>query len=55
MPWSVKAAPHGGWNIVRTATGEVVGHSNSKRNAILSVWHRKKAEGMLEKKKAVKK
>lgn len=51
MPWSVRKSKRGGWDIVRTATGEVVGHSTSKRNAILSVWHRKKAEGMTGKKK----
>lgn len=51
MPWHLVHAKNGGWNIVRTATGEVVGHFMSKRNAILSIWHRKKAEGMLGPKK----
>jgi hypothetical protein len=47
MPWSVRNHKGGGFDIVRTATGEVVGHSTTKRNAILSIWHRKKAEGMV--------
>lgn len=55
MPWHVKVHKGGGWDIVRTATGEVVGHSDSKRNAIISIWHRKKAEGMLTPKRKEKK
>lgn len=47
MPWHLEHAKNGGWNIVRTATGEVVGHSTTKRKAAMSIWHRKKAEGMV--------
>lgn len=54
MPWNLRHNKNGGYDIVRTATGEVVGHSTTKRNAALSIWHRKKAEGMLSPRKKKK-
>jgi len=47
MPWHIKKHKGGGWDIVRTATGEVVGHSTSKQKAIGSIWHRKHGEGLV--------
>lgn len=38
MPWKAKKNPRGkGWLIVRSDTGEVVGHSASKAQAQASV------------------
>lgn len=37
MPWSVKKNSKGGWDIIKSDTGKVVGHSDSKEKAQASV------------------
>ena len=37
MPYSIRKAKSGGYNIVNKSTGKKVGHSNSKTNAEKSV------------------
>ncbi len=37
MPWAVKKSKGKGWDIVRSDTGEVVGHSDTVEKAKASV------------------
>lgn len=37
MPWKVKKGPGKKWLIIKTTTGEVVGHSDSKEQAQASI------------------
>ena len=44
MPWSVRKSKRGGYDIVKSTTGEKVGHSNTKGKAQASVRARYAAE-----------
>ena len=44
MPYTIKRAPKGGWNIVRKDTGAVVGHSTNIAKAKASIGYRMAAE-----------
>ena len=44
MPYIIKRASKGGWDIVRKTDGTVVGHSTNIKDAQGSVAHRMDAE-----------
>lgn len=44
MPYKIKRATKGGWDIVRLTDGKVVGHSSNVKDAQGSVAHRMDAE-----------
>lgn len=43
MPYTLKRAPKGGWDIVKKATGEMVGHSDTMAKAKASMAIRMEA------------
>ena len=42
MPWRTRKRPGGGYDIVKSDTGEVVGHSGTKEKAEASIMARYK-------------
>ena len=51
MPWTTRKNPKGGYDIIRSDTGEKVGHSSSKAKAEASVRARYAAEPAAKKKR----
>ena len=52
MPWGIRKRG-GTWEIIRTDTGELVGHSKTRAKALASIRHREKAVGLKEFKKHI--
>ena len=50
MPYKIQRGKKGGWDIVKKATGEVVGHSDTIAKARASIGYRESGAGEQKKK-----